>query len=108
MSGSAIFPEGNENRGRGGLPSNLFLLFRFCSRAAAAGFVNCLFSAAGISLAAQLALGRERARTLFARPRFGLGKVLAFGGEAQVGHAAASAAGALDRKSTCLNSSHIR
>ena len=69
-------------------------LFGICKQAAAAGLVNSLFRAAGISLPAEFALGRESSSTLFARPRFGLSDFLSFAGEARLGHAHASATGA--------------
>ena len=69
-------------------------LFGFCKQAAAAGLVNRLFRAAGISLPAEFASGRERSSTLFARAWFGLSDFLSFAGEARLGHAHASATGA--------------
>ena len=56
-------------------------LHGFVNRAAAFRLVNGLSSAAGISLPAEFALGRKRARTLFARSWFGTGEFLAFTGK---------------------------
>src|SRR4030095_10779318 len=56
--------------------------------------INGLFSAAGISRPAEFALGRESSSTLFARTWFGLSEFLSFAGEARLGHAHPSGAGA--------------
>src|ERR1043166_1228133 len=69
-------------------------LFWFCTRAAEVGFVNGLFSAEGIPLSAQFALGRERARALFARSWFSPRQFLPFARESRLGHFLAGAAGA--------------
>jgi hypothetical protein len=63
------------------------------NRAAAVGFINGFSSAAGISLAAELALGRKSSSALLTRSYFGLRAFLAFPREAWLGKAAASTAG---------------
>jgi hypothetical protein len=69
-------------------------LFRRCKHAAAAGLVNSLFCALGISFPAEFALGHEGASPLFAGAWFRLSEFLSFAGEARLGHAHASANGA--------------
>lgn len=68
-------------------------LFEVCNIRAAVGFVNRLSRAAGVSLPAEFALGRERPRSLFIRSCFGPREFLPFAREARMGHAGASAAG---------------
>src|SRR5437016_5124952 len=69
-------------------------LFWFCARAAEVWFVNGLFSAAGVPLSAEFALGRKRPRALFARSWFGPGEFLPFAREARLGHPLAGASAA--------------
>lgn len=57
------------------------------------GFVDGFCSATGISLPAEFALGRRRARTLFAGSRLGPGEFLALARKTGIGHVPASAAG---------------
>ena len=82
-------------------------LFEFCNRTAAAGFVNGLLGAAGISLPAEFALGRERSRTLFARSGFGPGEFLPFAGEARLGDAPANATGAFRTSLAAISLSFV-
>jgi hypothetical protein len=69
-------------------------LFEASDRTTEVRLVDSFPSAAGISLPAEFALGRERSRALFAGSRVSLGDFLTFAGETRLGHAGAIATGA--------------